>query len=197
MEKNYKENKEKWNQDLKDCLDVLNNGGLILYPTDTVWGLGCDATNKEAVKKIYDLKNRSDNKAMIALVDSEGMLQNFVSQIPDIAWDLVENASEPLTIIYDNPRGLAENLLAEDGSLGVRITSEKFSSELCKRFRKPIVSTSANISGEKTPKSFKEISEEIKARVDYIVKYRQDEDIKSKPSHIIKLSDGGVIKIIR
>lgn len=184
-------------EDIKKACEVLQAGGLILYPTDTIWGIGCDATNEEAVRKVYALKKRMDNKAVLVLTDSTAKLNMYVSDIPDIAWDLIEVADKPLTIIYANAKNLAPNLLGEDGSVGIRITKEDFSRRLCERFRKPLVSTSANISGESAPKNFQEISDIIKNGVDYIVKYRQDDMSQAKPSNIIKLGDGGVIQIIR
>lgn len=184
-------------EEIKKACEVLQAGGIILYPTDTVWGIGCDATNEEAVKKIYELKRRVDNKAMLVLTDNSAKLNIYVSRVPEIAWDLIDIADKPLTIIYPKAKNLATNLLADDGSVGIRITSEPFSRSLCERFRKPLVSTSANISGQTSPANFQEISEEIKAGVDYIVNYRQDEKIKSNPSGIIKLGYGGVVQVIR
>ena len=179
-------------QDVKKACEVMQKGGIILYPTDTIWGIGCDATNAEAVKRVYDIKKRADSKAMLVLVDDF-----YVRDVPAVAWDLIDYATKPLTIIYDGARNLAENLLAEDGSVGIRVTGEAFSKELCFRFRKAIVSTSANISGQPSPANFSEISEEIKQAVDYIVGYRQDEVGHPKPSGIIKLGKGGEVKIIR
>lgn len=184
-------------EDMAAALEVLKKGGIILYPTDTVWGIGCDATNAEAVKKIYELKQRTDSKSMLALVGSAGELQQTVETVPEAAWMLIDAAVNPLTIIYDRPRGLAANLLAEDGSAGIRITAEVFSSTLCRRLRRPLVSTSANISGNKTPRTFSEISKEIIEGVDYVVKYRRDDNTRHTASNIIKVSDSGVIKIIR
>ena len=184
-------------EEIKKACQVLNQGGVILYPTDTVWGIGCDATNPEAVKKVYDIKQRVDSKAMLVLVNNEVKVDFYVSDAPEVAWSLIELATKPLTIIYDNARNLAPNLLAEDGSVGIRVTQELFSKELCFRFRKAIVSTSANISGQPSPASFAEISEEVKQAVDYIVGYRQDEKAGAKPSSIIKLGKGGAVKIIR
>ena len=183
--------------DMAAALEVLKKGGIILYPTDTVWGIGCDATNAEAVKKIYELKQRTDSKSMLALVGSAGELQQTVETVPEAALMLIDAAVNPLTIIYDHPRGLAANLLAEDGSAGIRITGEVFSSTLCRRLRRPLVSTSANISGDKTPRTFSEISKEIIEGVDYVVKYRRDDNTRHTASNIIKVSDSGVIKIIR
>lgn len=172
-------------------------GGLILYPTDTIWGIGCDATNEEAVRKVYALKRRSDHKAMLLLMDSSAKLNYYVQEVPDVAWDLIELADSPLTVIYSGARNVAPNLLAEDGSVGIRITQEEFSHKLCERFRKPLVSTSANVSGAPSPTNFSEISETIKSGVDYIVRYRQEDLSKAAPSHIIKLGAGGLVKIIR
>ena len=172
-------------------------GGLILYPTDTIWGIGCDATNEEAVLKVYALKRRSDHKAMLLLMDSSAKLNYYVQEVPDVAWDLIELADSPLTVIYSGARNVAPNLLAEDGSVGIRITQEEFSHKLCERFRKPLVSTSANVSGAPSPANFSEISETIKSGVDYIVRYRQEDLSKAAPSHIIKLGAGGLVKIIR
>ena len=184
-------------EDLKRACEVMKKGGVILYPTDTIWGIGCDATNPEAVKRVYDIKKRADSKAMLVLVDSTVKVNFYVSDVPAVAWDLIEFTTKPLTIIYDGARNLAENLLAEDGSVGIRVTAEEFSKQLCFRFRKAIVSTSANISGQPSPANFSEISEEVKQAVDYIVEYRQDEVGHSKPSSIIKLGKGGEVKIIR
>lgn len=184
-------------QDVKKACEVMQKGGIILYPTDTIWGIGCDATNAEAVKRVYDIKKRADSKAMLVLVDSSVKVDFYVRDVPAVAWDLIDYATKPLTIIYDGARNLAENLLAEDGSVGIRVTGEAFSKELCFRFRKAIVSTSANISGQPSPANFSEISEEIKQAVDYIVGYRQDEVGHSKSSGIIKLGKGGEVKIIR
>lgn len=184
-------------QDLRNALETLRKGGIIIYPTDTIWGIGCDATNADAVKKIYDLKRRVESKSMLALVDSEGALERWVDDIPEVAWELIEAAVRPLTVIFDHPKGIAPNLLADDGSLGVRITGEDFSRELCRRLRRPLVSTSANISGEKAPASFKDISEDILKGADYVVEYRRNEDIKSSASNIIKISEGGLFKVIR
>ena len=172
-------------------------GGLILYPTDTIWGIGCDATNEEAVRKVYALKRRSDHKAMLLLMDSSANLNSYVQEVPDVAWDLIELADSPLTVIYSGARNVAPNLLAEDGSVGIRITQEEFSHKLCERFRKPLVSTSANVSGAPSPANFSEISDTIKSGVDYIVRYRQEDLSKAAPSHIIKLGAGGLVKIIR
>ena len=169
----------------------MQEGGVILYPTDTVWGLGCDATNPDAVRRVYEIKQRADSKAMLVLVDSPVKVDFYVQDVPDVAWDLIEVADKPLTIIYSGARNLAPNLLAEDGSVGIRVTGEDFSRRLCQQFRKAIVSTSANISGQPGAANFSEISDEVKSQVDYVVGFRP------KPSSIIKLEKGGVIKIIR
>lgn len=175
----------------------MKQGGVILYPTDTVWGIGCDATNPEAVKKVYEIKRREDSKALICLVDSEARLSRYVRNVADVTWDLIEMATKPLTVIYDNVNGLAPNLLAEDGSAAIRVTREEFSKELCFRFQKPIVSTSANISGEPTARTFDEISEEIKNSVDYVVRYNQRCKEKHEPSSIVKIDASGKFEFIR
>ena len=175
----------------------MSEGGVILYPTDTIWGIGCDATNEEAVRRVYEIKQRQDSKAMLVLVDSSVKVDFYVQDVPEVAWDLIDLADKPLTIIYSGARNLAANLLAEDGSVGIRVTNEDFSKRLCQQFRKAVVSTSANISGQPSPRNFSEISEEVKSAVDYIVGYRQEEMSNPKPSSIIKLDKGGVIKIIR
>ena len=183
--------------EVKKAIEVMRNGGVILYPTDTVWGIGCDATNEEAVKRVYEIKRRDDSKAMICLVDSDARLSRYVRKVADVVWDMIGLATQPLTIIYENANGLAPSLLAEDGSVGIRVTSEEFSKELCYRFQKPIVSTSANISGEPTPQTFAEISEEIKNAVDYVVKYNQKSKEKHQPSSVVKIKENGEFKIIR
>lgn len=184
-------------EDIKKAVEILNKGGIILYPTDTIWGIGCDATNEEAVKKIYDLKKRTDSKSMLVLLDNPNRLRSYVDTVPEIAWDLIETSDKPMTIIYPNAKNLAKNLVAEDNSIGIRITNEEFSAELAFRFRKPIVSTSANISGNSSAKNFSEIDQEIIDNVDYVVKYKQNDNTKNSASSIIKLGVGGEIKIIR
>ena len=176
-------------QDLSQALDTLRKGGIILYPTDTVWGIGCDATNPEAVKRIYGLKQRADSKAMIVMADSPAMAERYVDEMPDVALQLMEVAVKPTTIIYDRGIGLAPNLLAPDGSVGIRVTSEPFSAMLCRRLRRPLVSTS--------PRFFNEIPDEIVSGVDYVVNYRRDDNTPHTPSSIIKLSNSGEVKIIR
>jgi L-threonylcarbamoyladenylate synthase len=185
------------NEDIVKAIEVLNNGGIIVYPTDTIWGIGCDATNEKAVQKVYDLKKRIDARAMLVLVDRPIKVEFYVSQMPDIAWDLIELSEKPLTIIYSGARNLAHNLMAEDGSVGIRITKERFSKSLCERFRKAIVSTSANVSGSHSPECFAEISNEILEGADYVVNFRRDETAKSTQSSIIKLGSSGEVTIIR
>ncbi|MBK3517263.1 threonylcarbamoyl-AMP synthase [Carboxylicivirga sp. N1Y132] len=184
-------------EDLKQALEVLRNGGIILYPTDTIWGVGCDATNADAVKRIYELKQRADSKSMLVLLDNTAKLGGYVNDIPEVAYDMAELTTKPLTIIYDDAKNLASNLLAEDGSVGIRITEETFSQQLCARFKKPIVSTSANISGEPSPQNFREVSDAVKEGVDYIVNFRQEETKNPAPSSIIKLARDGQVTIIR
>ncbi len=183
--------------EVKKAIEVMKKGGVILYPTDTVWGIGCDATNPEAVKRIYEIKRREDSKAMISLIDSEVRLSRYVRNVADVTWDMIELTTKPLTVIYDNVSGLAPNLLAEDGSAAIRITREEFSKELCFRFQKPIVSTSANISGEPTARTFDEISDEIKEAVDYVVRYNQRCKEKHQPSSIVRIRPNGEFTIIR
>ena len=183
--------------DLREAVRVMQQGGIILYPTDTVWGIGCDAQNEDAVRRIYTLKRRQDSKAMLVLLDSPAKLQGYVADIPDMAWELLELSEEPLTIIYDKAKNLAPNLIAADGSVGIRITREPFSKALCERLRRPVVSTSANISGESAAHCFSQIGSEILGGVDYVVRYRQTDTSEPSPSHIVKLSSGNVIKVIR
>jgi Sua5/YciO/YrdC/YwlC family protein len=184
-------------EEIKKACEVLKTGGVILYPTDTIWGIGCDATNEKAVKRIYEIKRRSDTKSMLVLVDSPAKLDFYVEEIPAIAYDLIELSDKPLTLIYSGARNLAPNLIAQDGSIGIRVTNEAFSSTLCQRLRKPLVSTSANISGQPSPALFSEINEEIIRSVDYVVNYRQNEKSGAKPSGIIQLGKDGLFKIIR
>ena len=184
-------------EDIRRAVEVMNQGGVILYPTDTIWGLGCDATNPEAVKRIYEIKQRTDAKALISLVDSETKVQFYVKEVPEVAWDVMELSEKPMTVVFDGGRNLAPNLLAEDGSVAIRITKEAFSKELCMRMKRAVVSTSANISGQPAPRCFSEISEEIKTAVDYICTSRQDEPPTQTASSIIKLGAGGEVTIIR
>ena len=184
-------------EDMAEAVKVLKAGGVILYPTDTVWGLGCDATNAEAVERIYRIKQRQDSKALIVLADSEAMISRYVAEVPEVAWDVIELATRPTTVIFDRGLNLAPNLLAQDGSVGIRLSREAFSSQLCFHLRKPIVSTSANVSGQPSPRIFREIIEEIRQQVDYVVRYRQDDIKPASPSSVIKLGRGGEVKIIR
>lgn len=190
-------NLREYREDISKAIEVMNRGGVILYPTDTIWGLGCDATNEEAVKCIYEIKRRNDAKALITLVDSEAKIDFYVREVPEVAWQLIDVAERPLTIIYDGARNLAPNLLAEDGSAGIRITKEEFSRNLCMRMRRAIVSTSANISGEPSPKCFADISPEILKAVDYVCTSRRNETHNPPASNIIKLGVGGEVKVIR
>ena len=179
-------------KDIEQSLKVLHDGGLILYPTDTVWGIGCDATNEKAVEKVYRLKKRSDEKAMIVLLADERDVLKYVAS-PDLSvFDYLEGATKPTTVIYDDAIGLAENLVGQDGSIAIRICDEPFCKHLLKRFRKPVVSTSANISGQPAARLFTDISTEIKAGVDYLVNYRQDDTTVAAPSSVIRWQNGKV-----
>lgn len=189
--------KTDYEEDLRQAVETLRKGGLILYPTDTVWGIGCDATNAEAVAKVFALKQRAEAKSMLVLVDSATRAQRYVKDIPDVAYDMFEMADKPLTLILDNARGLADGLVAEDGSVGIRVTNEKFSHDLCYRFMKAVVSTSANISGHPAAAIYSEIEQEIIDGVDYVVRYRRDDTKKSKPSSIVKLKANGEVTVIR
>lgn len=187
----------KQEDDIRNAVEVLRKGGVILYPTDTVWGIGCDATNAEAVKRVYEIKRRDDSKALICLVDSDARLQRYVRNVPDVAWQLVDAVVKPTTIILDNAVNLAPNLIANDGSIGIRITKEPFSHELCYRFQKALVSTSANISGEPAAQNYGDISEEILNAVDYVCYSRRQEHKPHTPSSIIKLTADGEVTVIR
>lgn len=191
------EEKQKFQQAIREAVQVLNKGGVILYPTDTVWGLGCDATNSEAVRRIFAIKRRADSKAMLSLTDAVGRVDYYFDRVPEIAWDLWEVADKPLTLILPRARNVAPELIAEDGTMGMRITHEAVSNALCARLRRPLVSTSANISGEPTARCYADISEEVKQAVDYIVPLRQNEAHNPAPSGIIKVDDGGLIQVIR
>lgn len=184
-------------EDIKRAIETLRNGGVILYPTDTVWGIGCDATNSEAVKRVYDIKQRDDSKALICLVDSDARLQRYIRKVPDVAWQLLDCCDKPTTVILDGAVNLAENLIAEDGSVGIRITQEPFSKELCFRFQKALVSTSANISGEPAAQNYPDIDPKIIEAVDYVCWSRRQEHKPHKPSSIIKLTEDGQVTIIR
>ena len=184
------------NEEVHNAYEAIKNGGIILYPTDTVWGIGCDATNAEAVKKIYELKQREETKSMIVLMNGERMMYNVFKEIPDVAWQIIDLSEKPTTLILDNPRNVAPNLIAEDKTLGVRLVKEPFCYKLMERMKKPLVSTSANISGMPTPNSFKEINHHILDGVDYIVNLHHDK-IAAKPSTIIKLGNNLQVKVIR
>ncbi|MBT8263101.1 MAG: threonylcarbamoyl-AMP synthase [Bacteroidia bacterium] len=182
--------------EIEAALSVLKKGGLILYPTDTVWGIGCDATNADAIEKVYKLKKRHESKSLICLVSDFKMLNQFVENIPEVAYDILKNAAKPTTIVYDDPIRVAENLVPEDNTLAIRVVQNDFCKQLIRRFRRPIVSTSANISGEATPASYNDIAPEIKHGVDYIVNWGQ-KNRSAKASAIIKLSKDGAVQIIR
>jgi L-threonylcarbamoyladenylate synthase len=184
------------NEEVHNAFEVIKNGGIILYPTDTVWGIGCDATNPDAVKKIYDLKKREESKSMIVLMNGEKMMYNVFKEVPEVAWQIMDLSEKPTTLILDNPRNVAPNLIAPDKTLGVRIVKEPFCYKLMERMKKPLVSTSANVSGMPTPNSFKQIDRHILEGVDYIVNLHQDK-IAGKPSVIIKLGNDLQVKVIR
>ncbi len=183
--------------EIKKAVEVLRNGGIILYPTDTVWGIGCDATNEAAVKKVFQLKKRTDAKSMIVLVENPNQLNSYVNQIPEQAWPLIEYSERPLTIVYDGAKNLAPSAVAEDGSIAIRITKDDFCRKLISQLRKPIISTSANLSGEKTPAAYHEISSDLLALVDYVVNLRQEERIQKQVSTIIRLRANGQIEFLR
>lgn len=185
------------NADINKALEVLREGGLILYPTDTIWGIGCDATNEKAVERIYKLKGRDAGKSLIILLDTENKLESYLKEVPPLAYDLIEYAEKPLTIIYSGARNLASNVIHSDGSIGIRIPRHDFCRELIQRFRKPIVSTSANFSGEKSPANFSEIAEGIIGGVDYVVNTGQDDLSEHQPSTIMKLEPDGRFVFIR
>ena len=187
----------RFEEEIKKAVSTLRAGGIIVYPTDTIWGIGCDATDPSAVKKVYEIKRRAESKALLVLVDSVAKVEFYVRELPDVAYDLIEVSDKPLTVIYDGARNLAPNLLADDGSVGIRVTRERFSAELCRRFGKAIVSTSANIAGEPSPRLYSEISPEILAAADRVVDFRRDDTAPSAPSSIIRLGAGGQVKIIR
>lgn len=197
-------------EDIQAALRVLREGGIIVYPTDTVWGLGCDATNAEAVKRLYALKEREDSKSMLVLLDSPAKLNYYVTDVPEAAWALLEASDysensdysefsdqKPLTIIYPGARNIAANLIAEDGSIGIRITHEPFSKALCEQLRHPLVSTSANISGHPTARFFHEIEQAVLDRADYVCRYRREDDVPCEPSSIIQVNADGTFRIIR
>ena len=184
-------------EDIKNAVETMQKGGVILYPTDTIWGIGCDATNEKAVSRIYEIKKRAENKAMLVLIDDIDKIERYVDNVPEMAYTINELSEKPVTIIYDHALNLTKNLLGENDSVGIRVSRESFSQQLCKKLGRPIVSTSANISGSPAAPTFKMISEEIKNAVDYIVKYRQDDETEHAASSVIKLSADNVIKILR
>ena len=188
-------------EDIRQAVETMRKGGVILYPTDTVWGIGCDATNVEAVKRVYEIKKRDDSKALICLVDSDARMQRYFRNVPDVAWQLIDGLKDsdarPTTLILDGAINLAENLIAEDGSVGMRITNEPFSKELCYRFQKAIVSTSANISGKPAAQNYCDIDPQIIDAVDYVCWSRRQEHKPHTPSSIIKLKENGEVTIIR
>jgi len=203
-------------EDIRNAVETMRKGGVILYPTDTVWGIGCDATNAEAVKRVYAIKQRDDSKALICLVDSDARMQRYFRNVPEVAWQLIDSLTggqesceigktsqdscppvRPTTLILDGAINLAENLIAEDGSVGIRITNEPFSKELCYRFQKAIVSTSANISGEPAAQNYGDIDPRILEAVDYVCWSRRQEHKPHTPSSIIKLKENGEVTVIR
>lgn len=184
-------------EDIRQAVEVLKKGGIILYPTDTIWGIGCDATNAEAVARIYQLKKREDSGNMLVLMENPNLLNSYIEEVPEVAWELVDVADKPLTIVYPGAKNLATNLIAEDGSVGIRISGESFTQQLIQRFRRPLVSTSANISSESPPAFFDEVSQEIIDGVDYVVQYRQEDRTPALASSIIKLGVSGEIQILR
>ena len=189
-------NRENFRDEIKKCLETMKRGGIILYPTDTVWGLGCDSTRPDAIQKIYDLKQRDDSKSLICLVSDFKMLNQFVEDVPEVASDILKYASKPTTVVYDNPIRIAENLIADDNSLAIRVTKDPFCQNLIRKLGKPLVSTSANISGMPTPESYKEIDSAILDGVDYIVNLHRNKK-SGPPSAIIKLKNDGQVQVLR
>lgn len=186
-----------FDQDIAKCIETLRAGGIIIYPTDTVWGIGCDAANEQAVEKIYQIKQRHDNQKMLVLLDNVNRLDAYVDTVPEIAYSLIELSEKPVTVIYTGAKNIAPNLLDSDGSIGIRITNERFTQRLIQQFRRPIVSTSCNIHGQAHAAFFDEINPAIIAAADYVVQYRRDDRTPAQPSSIIKLWPDGQIKIIR
>lgn len=183
--------------DIREAVRVMQSGGVILYPTDTIWGIGCDACNEDAVRRVFEIKRRAEAKSVISLVDSEVKVEFYVRSVPDVAWQLWECSDEPLTLVLDGARNLASGVIASDGSVALRVTREAFSRQLCMRMKRAVVSTSANIAGEPAPRCFSEISPEILQAVDYVCLSRRDEAPRQAPSHIIKIGPTGEVKIIR
>lgn len=181
---------------MNTLIEILKNGGTILYPTDTIWGIGCEATNTEAIQKIYDIKKRDANKSMIILVESEKRLQDLVD-VPAMAWEIIDLSEKPVTIIYESPKGLPKELLAEDGSIGIRLVKDDFCKKLITKLNKPLVSTSANLSGDKSPMKYSDISKEIVEAVDFVVEENRERVSQFSGSSIIKIWNDGRIKVIR
>lgn len=188
---------QQYEKDVRNAVEVMRKGGVILYPTDTVWGIGCDATNPEAVKKVFEIKQREDSKALICLVDSDARLQRYVRDVPNVAWDIIELSTNPVTIILDDAVNLAHNVIAEDGSVAMRVTKEPFSNLLCYRFQKAIVSTSANISGQPPAANYRDIAPELLEAVDYVCTSRRQEKKPHAPSSIIRLRPNGEVEVVR
>jgi L-threonylcarbamoyladenylate synthase len=183
--------------EIDKALAVLKAGGVILYPTDTVWGLGCDATDEKAVARINEIKGRPADKSFIILLDTDSKVQSYVTEVPDVAYDLIEFAENPLTIIFSGAKNLAKNVINSDGSVGIRVVNHEFCTPLIQRFRKPITSTSANLSGQPSPAFFEEIDPDILAAVDYVVDWEQEVRTPKKPSTIMKLGPSGQFSFIR
>ena len=188
---------QQYEKDVRNAVEVMRKGGVILYPTDTIWGIGCDATNPEAVKKVFEIKQREDSKALICLVDSEARLQRYVRDVPNVAWDIIELSTKPVTIILDGATNLAHNVMAEDGSVAMRVTKEPFSNLLCYRFQKAIVSTSANISGQPPAANYRDIAPELLEAVDYVCTSRRQEKKPHTPSGIIRFKPNGEVEVVR
>ncbi|MCB9202711.1 MAG: threonylcarbamoyl-AMP synthase [Flavobacteriales bacterium] len=181
---------------MDNCVDILNNSGVILYPTDTIWGIGCNALDENAIQKIYSIKQRPISKSLIILVESEKRLQDLVD-VPNLAWDIIDLSEKPVTIIYENPKKLPKSIIAEDNTIAIRLTKDVFCKKLISKLNAPLISTSANIHGAETAKNYSQISEEIKNQMDYIVPLRQNETSEQNASSIIKINHNGVVKIIR
>jgi L-threonylcarbamoyladenylate synthase len=184
------------NQEIQNALEVLQNGGIILYPTDTVWGIGCDASNEEAVDKIYKLKKRAESQSMIVLMNGDKMIHNTFKEVPETAWQIMDLSEKPTTLILDKPQNIAKNLIATDNTLGIRVVKDSFCFKLIDKLKKPLVSTSANISGKPTPMTFSEISKEILNGVDYVVNLSREKKC-GNPSTIIKIALDNQVKVIR
>ncbi|MFM8431425.1 MAG: L-threonylcarbamoyladenylate synthase [Bacteroidota bacterium] len=184
-------------EEVKKTVEVLRKGGIILYPTDTVWGIGCDATNEDAVKRILDLKGRTAEKGMILLLDLEGRIPNYVKDAPQVAFDLIEFSERPLTIVFDNAHGIASSAVAQDGSIGIRVTKHEFCKQVITSLNKPLVSTSANISGHPFPRSFSEVNPAVLEGVDYVVNLQRNQSSSTTPSKVIRLRPNGEITILR